>query len=327
MTSPAADSTAAPSPARAVFFGSGPFALAILDVVRDAPELDLVAIVSTPDRPTGRRAEPMATPVAALARELGLRLLQPPNLRDPATVQALVDLAPEVGVLADYGKIVPRAILEAFPRGILNVHPSLLPAHRGATPIPAAIIGGDHELGVSLIELVDQLDAGPIVGRRSWPAHGGETGADLEATAAAAGAELLRASIGPWLAGTILAEPQDEAAATLTRPLRREDGRLLGTEPVAHLERLVRALVGWPGTFVEVDGSRIVVLEARSVPDGEHNRTSAPGSLVALGDGLALAAADGLLELVRVQPAGGRPMSGAELRRGRPHLVGTADKA
>ncbi|MEK6720607.1 MAG: methionyl-tRNA formyltransferase [Chloroflexota bacterium] len=325
MTSPAADSTAAPSPARAVFFGSGRFALAILDVVRSAPEVDLVAVVSTPDRPAGRRAAPTATPVAAQARELGLRLLQPPSLRDPAAVQALADLAPAVGVLADYGKIVPRAILEAFPRGILNVHPSLLPAHRGASPIPAAIIGGDREFGVTLIELVDRLDAGPIVARRSWPAQGAETSPELEQVAATAGAALLRASIGPWLAGAVQAQPQDEAAATLTRPFRREDGRLLGTEPVARLERRVRALMGWPGTFVEVDGLRIVVLQARPVPDGQASGASAPGTLVALGDGLALAGADGLLELVQVQPAGGRPMSGAELRRGRPRLVGAAD--
>ncbi len=308
---------------RTVFFGSGAFAVPILDAALAAPEVSVVAVVSTPDRPSGRRAEPTPTPVAAAARERGLTLLQPASLRDPASVAALRACDAPLGILADYGRIVPPDVLALFPRGIVNVHPSLLPRHRGATPIPAAILAGDAELGVGLIELVDRLDAGPVIATRRWSARGDETAPDLEEAAAEAGAALLGESLGPWLAGRRPAVAQEEAAATLTRPLRREDGRLDPGRAAAELERAVRAYAGWPGTFLEAGGTRIAVHAAHvDVPaDGT------PGTLVAHGDGLALRTADGRLVLDRVQPAGGRAMTGAELRRGRPQLVGAVVEA
>lgn len=319
---------AAVPPARAIFFGSGVFALAILDAVRSAPELDLVGVVSTPDRPAGRGGEPTPTPVAAVARAAGLHLLQPERLRAPETVALIEALAPVVGVLADYGRIVPPAILAAFPRGIVNVHPSLLPRHRGATPIPAAILAGDPELGVSLMELVDELDAGPVIAAASWPARGDEQAGSLEEAAAVAGSRLLREHLGSWLRGDLDATPQVEADATLTRPLRREDGRLDPTQPAAFLERQVRAYEGWPGTFIEIGSLRIAVIEARvasnlagdlPLPDD-----AVPGTLLARKGGLGLATSHGVLELSRVRPAGGRSMTGAELVRGRPTLLGAA---
>jgi len=319
---------AAALPARAIFFGSGAFALAILAAVHAAPELDLVAVVSTPDRPAGRRGEPRPTPVAGAARAMGVPLMQPERLRAPDTIAAIEALAPAVGVLADYGRIVPPAVLAAFPRGIVNVHPSLLPRHRGASPIPAAILAGDSRLGVSLIKLVDRLDAGPVIATTSWPARGDERAGSLELAAATAGAALLRDSIGSWLAREVRATPQDESEASLTRPLRREDGRLDPAVPASTLERQVRALDGWPGTFLEAGGLRIAVLEARVAMKPDDPRGGAapdahpPGTLVALDGGLGLETGDGVLELVRVHPAGGRPMSGADLRRGRPAIVG-----
>lgn len=310
---------AAVQPARAIFFGSGRFALAILDAVRSAPELDLLAVVSTPDRPAGRRGEPTPTPVAAAARAARLTLLQPERLREPASIAMIGALQPTVGVLADYGRIVPPAILAAFPRGIVNVHPSLLPRHRGATPIPAAILAGDAELGVSLIELVDRLDAGPLIAISSWAARGDERAGSLEAATAVAGARLLREHIGSWLRGDLDATPQVEAHATLTRPLRRDDGRLDPTRPAVELERQVRAYEGWPGTFLDAGSLRIAVIEARVVPGD-----SVPGRLVASNGGLGLATSHGVLELSRVQPAGGRAMTGADLLRGRPALLDAA---
>lgn len=320
-----ADESAVSLPVRAVFFGSGAFALPILAAARRAPEVEIVAVVSTPDRPAGRRAEMSSTPVAAAAREGALPLLQPASLREAVGVDALASLAPDLGILADYGRIVPPDVLAAFPRGILNVHPSLLPLHRGASPIPAAILAGDREVGVSLIELIDRLDAGPIVASRSWAPGEGETAATLEAACAVAGARLLTEHLAPWLAGTSRARPQDDAGATLTRPLRREDGRLDPTQPASRLERMVRAYAGWPGTFFEVGGLRISALGAgvrAGVRAGAADDGHAAGRLVALDDGLGMATSDGILELVRVQPAGGRPMTGAELLRGRPSLLG-----
>ena len=154
-------------------------------------------------------------------------------------------------MLADYGQIVPAALLDP-PFGALNLHPSLLPRHRGASPIPAAIVAGDRETGVTLMRMDAGLDTGPIVAVERLPLAGSETAPELEARLADLAADLLARSLEPWLRGDLPATPQPEEGATLTRPLRREDGRLDPALPAADLERRVRAYLPWPGTFLEV---------------------------------------------------------------------------
>jgi methionyl-tRNA formyltransferase len=307
-------------PARTIFLGSGSFGVPILDALLASPDVEVVIVVSAPDRPVGRGGVVTPVPVAARARDLGLRLIQPDRIRDPSAVADLAALEPTLGVLADYGQIVPAAILELPPRGILNVHPSLLPRHRGATPIPAAILAGDPETGVTVIRMDEGLDTGPIVAATRWTLDGTETAADLETRAAAAAASLVSATLDPWLRGELAATPQPTEGVTSTRPLRREDGRLDPTRPASELERQVRALQPWPGTFLETDAGRIKVLRAAAevVPPAR----GAPGLPGMFGEGpdLRLHTADGDLVLVEVQPAGGRPMSGEELVLGRPGL-------
>lgn len=314
-----ADQGAPAGPAATIFLGSGAFAVPILDALVDAPEVRLLGVVSAPDRPVGRRAEPTPVPVARRARELGLPLLQPPRLRAPEAVAAVEALRPALGVLADYGQIVPRSVLEIPRHGILNVHPSALPRHRGATPIPATIAAGDAEAAVSLIAMDEGLDTGPIVAQERWPLDGTETAVALEAEAARRGAALVRRALADWLAGTLVAVPQAASGVTLTRPLRRDDGRLDPARSAAELERQVRANLPWPGSFLETDAGRLIVHEAEVVPDDRHDR---PGRLVADGNGLALTTAEGRLRLRQVQLAGRRPMDAASLRRGAPELVG-----
>ncbi len=184
---PTGGSTGSPvegAPARTLFFGSGSFAVPILEALLEAPEVEVVAAVGAPDRPTGRHATPTPVPVVARARQLGVRVVQPKRLRDPDVAAELAALAPDLGVLADYGRIVPQVVLELPRRGILNVHPSLLPRHRGAAPIPAAILAGDAETGGTLIRMDAGVDTGPLVAARSWPLTGEETGPELEARAA-----------------------------------------------------------------------------------------------------------------------------------------------
>ena len=281
----------------------------------------MVVVVSAPDRPSGRRGDLMAVPLARRARELRLPLLQPALLRDPAAIAAIADLEPAIGVLADYGQIVPAAILEIPSYGILNVHPSLLPRHRGATPIPEAIAAGDPVAGVTLIRMDQGLDTGPIVVQEQWPLTGRETAETLEATASERSADLVRRTIGPWLAGSITPQPQPLGGMTLTRPLRREDGRLDPSRSAIELERLVRAHVPWPGSFVDTRLGRLIVHET-AVRSSEPS--DVPGQLAADGDGLALTTTQGRLLLARVQLAGRRVTDGASLRRGAPGLVGQA---
>jgi methionyl-tRNA formyltransferase len=307
--------------ARTVFFGSGAFAVPILTALSGDPNVDLVAVVSAPDRPAGRHGMLTAVPVVKTAREIGLALLQPPRVRAPESAAAIAALRPRLGVLADYGQIVPPGVLDIFPGGILNVHPSRLPRHRGATPIPNTILAGDPVAGVTVIRMDAGLDTGPIVAAVDWPLAGTETAPELEATAARFGAELLETTLGGWLDGSLVVRPQDDAAATLTRPLRRKDGRLDPAQGAAELSRQVRAFQPWPGSFVEVDGQRILVWTAEVAPEGAGD---APGRLEPDDGGLALTTATGRLRLLVVQPAGGRRMSGADLLRGRPGLAGTA---
>jgi methionyl-tRNA formyltransferase len=308
-------------PARTIFLGSGSFAVPILDALVTSPEIDLVAVVSAPDRPAGRQGLLTAVPLAARARELGLTLLQPDRIRDPAAVDALAGYRPTLGVLADYGQIVPAAILELTRRGILNLHPSILPRHRGASPIPAAILAGDTETGVSLMRMDEGLDTGPIVAAMRWPLTGTETAPELEARAAVAAAELLTRSLGPWLRDEIQPIPQAADGVSVTRPLRREDGRLDPKRPAVSLERQVRALQPWPGTFVETEVGRVKVLRA-DVAVADRGVAVTPGTF-GPGPGLRLQTADGALVLIEVQPAGGRPMTGEELVLGRPNLPGS----
>jgi len=280
----------------------------------------LVAVVTAPPRPVGRAGVVGKTPVGERAGQLGLPVLTPARLRDPAVVANVAALHPEIGVLADYGKLLPQAILDLPPHGILNLHPSLLPHHRGATPIPAAIFEGDAETGVSLFRMDAGMDTGPIVATGAVALSGDEDVPGLEARLAALAAGLLRRSLGPWLGGELPAVAQSRERVSITRPFRREDGRLDPARPAAALERQVRAYRPWPGTFLEASGGRIAVLRAGIAPAQPGDEA---GRLVGDdGSGLALATGDGRLQLLEVQPAGGRNMDAAAFLRGRPGLIG-----
>jgi methionyl-tRNA formyltransferase len=292
----------------------------VLEALAGASHVALVAVLTTPPRPAGRRAALAATPVGERAGLLGLPVLTPARLRDPATVADVSGLHAALGILADYGKLVPSAILDLSPHGILNLHPSLLPRHRGATPIPAAILDGDAETGVTLFRMDAGLDTGPILASEAVALVGDEDAPGLEARLATVAADLLRRSLGPWLEGSLPAVAQPPEGASLTRPFRRDDGRLDPGRPAALLERQVRALRPWPGTFVEASTGRVGVLLAE-VASGEPGDEQ--GRLVwDAGFGLALATAEGRLRLLEVQPAGGRRMDGATFVRGRPGLIG-----
>jgi methionyl-tRNA formyltransferase len=306
-------------PVPTVFFGSGSFAVPILEALLAAPEVLVAGVVTVPDQPAGRRGTPRPVPVAARARQLGLTMLQPPSLRRPEVVESIGALGPGFGVLADYGRIVPQAILDLPAAGILNVHPSLLPRWRGASPIPATILAGDRETGVTVIRMDAGLDTGPIVAVERWALNGDEDAPALEAQAAAAGAALIARIVGPWLRSEVGPRDQGDDGVTMTRPLRREDGRLDPGRPATELERRVRAFRGWPGTYIETATGRIGVLDATAVasaaePDHMQGRLGLDG----------LDAADGSRLILRtVQPAGGRPMTWAEFLRGRPAVVGS----
>ena len=297
-----------------VFLGSGRFGAESLSRLAGNPDIELVGAVTAPARPAGRGGRVTATPIEQAARSLGVTIvLSPPRLRAPEAVESVLALRPRLAVLADYGQLVPPALLD-LPFGALNLHPSLLPRHRGASPIPATILAGDRETGVTLMRMDAGLDTGPIVAVQRVALTGRETGPELEDRLQVVAADLLERSAGPWIRGELIAVPQPGAGATLTRPLRREDGRLDPARPAANLERQVRAYQPWPGSWIELSTGRITVWRASAAgDDGE------PGTIVR--DGLATTA--GRLVLEEVQPAGGKRMSWDAYLRGRPDVVGS----
>ena len=286
----------------------------------ELPSVDVVGVLTAPARPAGRSGQLAPTPIADEARLLGLTpILAPERLRNPAAIVDVLALGADLVVLADYGRIVPEELLGS-PHGALNVHPSLLPRHRGASPIPATILAGDRETGVSIIRMDAGIDTGPVVAVERLGLSGRETAPELEDRLAKVGAELLARTVPAWIRGELIEQPQDHAAATLTRPLRRTDGRLDPRRPAAELERAVRAYLPWPGTYLETGLlGRLIVRSAMSGPSASSD---VPGHLVAEGDGLALTTVAGRLLLGQVQLEGRRAMDASTLRRGAPRLVG-----
>jgi methionyl-tRNA formyltransferase len=310
------------NPARTVFIGTGGFGVRALDVLASLPDVRIVGVVSAPPRPAGRRQEILPTPIADTAARVGLApILTPDRLRDAAAILDVLDLSPDLVVLADYGRIVPPPLL-GTRHGALNLHPSLLPRHRGATPVPATILAGDSETGVSIIRMDEGVDTGPIVAVAREPLFGHETTPELESRLAAVAAHLIGTTVGPWVRGEIEARPQDATLATHTRPLTREDGRLDPTWPAVNLERAVRAHLPWPGSFIETGlMGRLIVRSATAGPSASIDE---PGHLVADDDGLALTTVDGRLRFGQVQLEGRRTMDAPTLRRGAPGLVGAS---
>ena len=310
------DGRAGGSRVRTVFLGSGGFGRESLWRLDDHPDVDLVGVVTAPPRPAGRNARPRPTVIHGVAEELGVEaILTPERLRDPASIGSVLALEPELAVLADYGQLVPRPLLE-LRHGALNLHPSLLPRHRGASPIPATILAGDAETGVTLMRMDEGLDTGPIVAQERVALDGLETAPRLEETLMIVAAGLLDRSLGPWIRGELPARPQAADGATLTRPLRREDGRLDPARPAVELWRKVRAYEPWPGSFVDTELGRLAVWTASVRPDARGT----PGQFAPDG----LDTAEGRLLLHEVQPAGGKRMAWDAYVRGRPGIVGSA---
>jgi methionyl-tRNA formyltransferase len=296
---------------RVIFLGTSQFAVPSLERLAAAGHA-IALVVTQPDRPQGRglRAEP--SPVKAAALKLGLPLAQPERLeRRPFDIGT-----PDVGVLAAYGEMVPRELL-AWPRhGMFGVHPSLLPKHRGAAPVARALLQGDAVTGVTIFRMNDRMDAGEIALQESTPIGAEENAETLTARLAAAGAEAVVRVLGELEAGRLRLAPQDDAKATVAPKLAKAEGRIDWTAPAASVARLVRATVPWPGAATTWRATPLRIWSARA-SDAPAARGQPPGAVASVSDGrLLVATGQGLLELVEVQPAGKRRMTGKEFLAG-----------
>ncbi len=288
----------------------------------DLPEAEPAAVVTPHDRPRGRGRQPERPPVKEAALSLGIPVLQPTTLRGESVLAELAALEPDVIVVAAYGKLLPPAVLSLAPHGCLNLHPSLLPRHRGPSPVASAILEGDEVTGTSLMLLDEGMDTGPVVARRELRLEGKETAGQLTKQLFELGADLLRQNLHRWVAGELKAEPQNDAVATLTRRLERSDGRADWHLNAEELARQCRAYDPWPGLHTEWDGRTLKLLELGTVDDGIFH--AAPGNVISdpSSDRLMVGTGRGLLSLGRLQLEGRRAVSGKEFMNGYPAIVG-----
>jgi methionyl-tRNA formyltransferase len=307
------------TPLRIVFFGSPAFAVPTLREV-DAAGHRVVAVVTQPDKPRGRGQQTTRGPVAAFAAGHGLPLLQPARIRDDAFLSALAGRSPELGIVAAYGKILPASLL-AIPRlGLINVHASLLPRWRGASPIHRAVMAGDAETGVSIMRVVEALDAGGVFAEARRPIGADETSEEVERDLAELGARLILPVIEGLADGTARETPQDEALVTYAPRLAREDGLIRWDSPAAVIHNQVRGLHPWPHAATSLGGARVIVHRTRLGPPAETRRAgqAAPGEVLSISrDGVAVMTGDAApLTLLQLQAEGRRAVSARDFAAG-----------
>jgi methionyl-tRNA formyltransferase len=299
---------------RLVFLGSPAFAVPSVEAVRAAGH-EVSLVVTQPDRPAGRGQKSTPVPVAAYARDHGFPVWQTSSLRGPEAEERLRSVGADAMALAAFAALVPNNILSLTPGGILNVHPSLLPRWRGAAPIQSALLAGETDTGVSIIQLVSALDAGPILLQERLSISPADDYVSLEPRLAEIGARLLVRA----LAEQPTPQPQDDSLATYSKRIARDDAQIDWSAPAERIWHQVRAYRGWPQAFTAFGGQQLKVLRA-SPHRGEGD--FAPG-MVTLVDGVPVVATGrGVLRLDEVQLEGKRPQSGAEFVRGYPRLVG-----
>jgi methionyl-tRNA formyltransferase len=311
---------------RIVFMGTSDFALPALRRLVDS-EHEVAAVYTQPDRPAGRGRHPMPPPVKVNAQEWGLPVRQPAKVSTPEDTAELAAFKPDIIVAAAYGQILRERVLQVPPKGVINIHPSLLPRHRGASPVAAAILAGDGETGVTIMLMALALDEGPILAQRRIPISPHDTTGSLTAQLAAVGADLLMETLPGFLDGAIRPQPQDAAAATYAPLVQKEDALIDWRLPATEIWRRVRAYNPWPGASTYLDGAPLRIWEAWPLSD---DSAEPPGSVLAtppplderLSGTFAVQTGEGLLAVLTVQRAGRRALPAADFLRGERGLIG-----
>jgi methionyl-tRNA formyltransferase len=304
---------------RIVFMGTPEFAVPVLDALTHTNH-PIVGVYTRPDQPAGRGKQLQQSPVKRLAAAHDLTVFQPKTLRKPEPAAELRALAPDLVIVAAYGLILPQEVLDIPTLGCVNTHASLLPRHRGAAPIAAAILAGDAETGVTLMQMEAGLDTGPILVQRSIPISDDDTTGTLTTKLAHLAAALLIEMLPRILAEEITPQSQDEARATLFKTIRKEEGLIDWTRPAIDIARQVRAFNPWPSAYSFWNGSLLKILRARATRDGPREE---PGRVVQVKEGIAVETGAGALLLREVQLAGKRAMTIEEFVRGQREFVGS----
>lgn len=292
---------------RVAFFGTPAFAVPTLEHLVQSPH-PVAGVITQPDRPRGRGQQVTDAPVKALAVALGLPVLQPERLARDSFESAFANLRADIGVVAAYGKILPDWLLATPRLGLINVHASLLPRYRGASPVHRAVMAGDADTGVTIMRVVKALDAGPMLAHVRIPIHENDTTSAVEAALAVRGAELLVRTLDDIEAGRATETPQDEALVTYAPKLTKAEGLVDWRRSARDVHNLVRGLWPWPHAYTFLDGTRLILHRTRL---SDRAAGQLPGTILAASaaDGLHVACGDGAVEILELQLEGKRVMS------------------
>ncbi len=323
---PASETPGGDAPMRIVFMGTPALAAHILErlVAASGADFTVVAVVTRPDQPRNRGMKMEPSEVGASAARHHLPTLKPTKIRTPEFLAELKSYAPDLLVVAAYGRILPNGVLDAPRIMPINVHASLLPRHRGAAPIEGAILAGDPETGVTIMRVVERMDAGPILLQRAIPLALDETQDSLKQKLAELGASALLETLAILRRGSIAEIPQDESAATYTAQIKKETSIIDWSASAERIERMTRAFDPWPVARTTLGGGELMVWRARVADDPAlaGSADAAPGTIVRLKPEPIVKCGAGLLALIEVQAAGRRRMAAADFFRGRRVEIG-----
>jgi len=307
-------------PLRIIFMGTPDFAATTLKPLIDGPE-EVVAVVTQPDRGKGRGKKITPPPVKLLAEAESIPVLQPTKIKTEEFRNGLLSYQPDIIVVAAYGRILPKSLLELAPLGCINVHGSLLPLHRGAAPIQWAVIKGDKKVGVTIIQMDEGMDTGEMLLQAQIEPAPDETAGTLFKKLATLGGETLAKAIQGIKEGTLVSQPQENKLATIAPMLKKADGEIDWSKEAGEIECLIRGLDPWPSAFCFVDGKRLRLFQ----PEVFHKNSDAqPGTLLQVDKrGLLIACGKKCLLIKEVQPEGKRRMMVDAFVCGRPPAAGT----
>lgn len=298
---------------RIVFFGTPEFAVPSLEALVSGPD-EVVGVVCQPDRPAGRGQRLTAPAVKRAAQAAGLPVVQPTTIRAPEFFEQLRTWAPDLIVVVAYGRILPKTILELPCHGCINVHASLLPRHRGAAPMQWAILCGDTETGVTIMQMSEEMDAGHILLQRRTPIGADESLPSLHDRLARLGAAALTEALEALRRGMLKPRPQDPALATFAPQIRKEDGRIDWSRPAAEIARRVRAFDPWPSAYTELHGRRLRICRARAV-SASTALAQPPGTVTGIGAAIRVRCGEGDLMIEELQLEGRKRLRAAEFSR------------
>ncbi|MFA6171851.1 MAG: methionyl-tRNA formyltransferase [Patescibacteria group bacterium] len=302
---------------KTVFAGTPDFAAPFLKALFQADNFEVAAVITQPDKPAGRRRELKKPPVKILAEELGLPVYQPEKISGASHLIRGIDLL----VVAAYGQIIPKELLLLPKYGCVNVHASLLPKYRGASPIQAAILNGDSETGITIMKMGAGLDTGPILGQNIVSIEAAETTGTLFSKLVSAGLDVFVPILEKYVRGEIMPEAQDDRRASYVRTLKKSDGQIDWKKSAVDIERMVRAYSPWPGAFTKADGKKFKI-SAAEIGILEPKNLMIPGEIFLINGRLGVKCGQGALVISKIQPEGKKEMAAEEFVNGHRWVTG-----